>query len=239
MPIEWSINTYKTLPSTQDTLKDMLKENATLPEGYVVLTDKQTNGYGRHGRAWGGDVGNLYMSFLLRPSQTLANPAQIALISGLALTQTIENNIKSTEELILKWPNDVLISNQKCAGILIEGVDDGFIVGIGVNIISASLDHATHLNAHSETEIKHNVFYRQFFDMLDQFYTDWLNKGFASFRDMFINRTYPKGTHIGVNINRHRVTGKFDNIDKDGSLILLCDETGDLRKITSGDVFLM
>ena len=97
MPIEWSINTYKTLPSTQDTLKDMLKENATLPEGYVVLTDKQTNGYGRHGRAWGGDVGNLYMSFLLRPSQTLANPAQIALISGLALTQTIENNIKSTE----------------------------------------------------------------------------------------------------------------------------------------------
>ncbi len=239
MPIEWSINTYKTLPSTQDTLKDMLKENATLAEGYVVLTDQQTNGYGRHGRAWKGGTGNLYMSFLLRPPQTLDNPAQIALICGLALSQTIENNIKSTERLILKWPNDVLINNQKCAGILIERIDDGFIVGIGVNIANVSFDHATHLNAHRESEIEYNVFYRQFFGVLDKFYLDWLNKGFASFRDMFINRTYPKGTHIGVNIDRHRVTGKFDDIDKDGSLILLCDETRDLRKITSGDVFLM
>ncbi len=239
MPIEWSINTYKTLPSTQDTLKDMLKENVTLAEGYVVLTDQQTNGYGRHGRAWKGGTGNLYMSFLLRPPQTLDNPAQIALICGLVLAQTIENNIKSTEGLILKWPNDILINNKKCAGILIEGVDDGFIVGMGVNINSKPFDDASYINEYTNSTMTVETFCWAFFQIFDEFYTDWLNKGFSSFRDMFINRTYPKGTHIGVNIDKHRVTGKFDDIDKDGNLILLCDDTGNLRKITSGDVFLM
>lgn len=239
MSIEWSINTHKSLPSTQDALKRSVHETPDLQEGYAVLAEEQTNGYGRHGRTWKGAEGNLYLSFLLRPSKTIVKPAQIALVCGLALAQAIRNSTARFDDLILKWPNDILINNKKCAGILIEGVDDGFIVGMGVNINSKPFDDASYVNEYTNSTMTVETFCWAFLEIFDEFYTDWLNKGFSSFRDMFITRTYPKGTHIGVNIDKHRVTGKFDDIDKDGSLILLCDETGNLRKITSGDVFLM
>ena len=49
---------------------------------------------------------------------------------------------KTDAKVTLKWPNDVLIDEQKVAGVLIEiGTDaqnnNFFLVGIGINVISA------------------------------------------------------------------------------------------------------
>ncbi len=37
-------------------------------------------------------------------------------------------------DLVLKWPNDMLVGRAKLAGILLEREGDAIIVGIGVNI---------------------------------------------------------------------------------------------------------
>jgi BirA family biotin operon repressor/biotin-[acetyl-CoA-carboxylase] ligase len=47
-------------------------------------------------------------------------------------------------DLDIKWPNDVLISGKKCAGILLEalptdGNDQAVIVGIGINVHQGSV----------------------------------------------------------------------------------------------------
>jgi BirA family biotin operon repressor/biotin-[acetyl-CoA-carboxylase] ligase len=38
---------------------------------------------------------------------------------------------------MLKWPNDVLVSGAKMAGILLERSGDAVVVGIGVNLAQA------------------------------------------------------------------------------------------------------
>lgn len=104
-------------------------------EGVVVLTDSQTAGKGRQGRRWVDVSGcNVLSSTLLRP---LFQPYLLVMVASLAVVGAINDTtgIAAT----IKWPNDVLIGDQKVAGILIETSHDQSgtlvaILGIGVNV---------------------------------------------------------------------------------------------------------
>ena len=54
----------------------------------------------------------------------------------------------------VKWPNDLIVNDQKLGGILSESRDSGFIVGIGINISQSSaelpIQNATSLSTHLE-----------------------------------------------------------------------------------------
>lgn len=104
-------------------------------EGVVVLTDSQTAGKGRLGRHWFDRSGyNALSSTILRPSFP---PYLLVMIASLAVVEAIAEigGVAAT----IKWPNDVLIDDQKVAGILIETSHDRAgqlvaIIGIGVNV---------------------------------------------------------------------------------------------------------
>lgn len=104
-------------------------------EGVVVLTDSQTAGKGRQGRHWVDRAGhNAISSTILRPDFP---PHLLVMAGALAVVAAIKETcgIAAT----IKWPNDVLIGEQKVAGILIETSTDRMgrlvaVVGIGANI---------------------------------------------------------------------------------------------------------
>ncbi len=245
MSVEWAVSQYEILPSTQDKLKEDLFSNSNLQEGSVVCTDIQTKGYGRHGRKWKEGQGNLYFSYLLRPEKDRNFCSQLSLIVGISLIEVIKSYI--SDGVVLKWPNDILIDNKKCAGILVEAIDiehenyPAIIVGIGVNISNAPLEISTYLNKHVNEckNISIEQFQKQFFEFFDTNYSKWKELGFEAFKSSFIEYTYPKGSKIGVKIAENKITGEFIDIDNDGNLELLCNKTEKIRKITSGDVFLM
>jgi BirA family transcriptional regulator, biotin operon repressor / biotin---[acetyl-CoA-carboxylase] ligase len=120
--------------STSDVARDAATRG--LPEGVVVIADEQTSGRGQRGRRWLAPAGeNLLLSVLLRPQVA---PADTFLLSALTAS-AVATAIKSTTGLrpMLKWPNDVLASNRKVAGILVEtsisDLVDIAVVGIGLN----------------------------------------------------------------------------------------------------------
>ena len=84
------------------------------------MARRQTQGRGRSGRQWASEPGNLYASLL----QALACPPavvhQLSLLAGVAVIDAIAAAAGDTRiaGLRLKWPNDVLIGEAKCAGIL-------------------------------------------------------------------------------------------------------------------------
>lgn len=104
-------------------------------EGLVVLADSQTAGKGRHGRRWVGTPGcNILSSTFLLPQFP---PHLLVMIASLAVVDAIAQvcNVQAT----IKWPNDVLIEDQKICGILIETSHDAngrlvAILGIGINV---------------------------------------------------------------------------------------------------------
>jgi len=114
-------------------------------EGLVILTDSQTAGKGRRGRRWVDVPGcNVLMSILFRP---LFPPHILVMITSLAVVDAIADICQVSATI--KWPNDVLIEDQKVAGILIETSHDSSgrmvaVAGIGVNVNGSIEELAKH-----------------------------------------------------------------------------------------------
>ena len=245
MPINWNISSYTTLPSTQDKLRKILDETPHLNEGFAICAEEQSSGRARHGRKWEDGKGNLFISFLLRPEKDRSFCSQLSLIVGISLVEVIKDQINLNCNIILKWPNDVLLYNKKCAGILLEAMDieqqeyPVIIVGVGVNISSAPIEMSACLNGYMNDLIVIDRFKASFFSIFENNYQRWKKFGFKVFKSCFLDYTYPKGSRIGVKIAKNSITGEFIDIDEVGNLKLLCDRTQKVRKISSGDVFLI
>jgi BirA family biotin operon repressor/biotin-[acetyl-CoA-carboxylase] ligase len=134
--------TLRWVEQTGSTNADLAKlaESGT-GEWTVLVADCQTSGRGRHARGWASPEGGLYVSILLKPPETDSPITLIPLTIGLALHTALLRLAKAKSinlKLHLKWPNDVMVSEGKLAGILCESslVKEGWrvIAGVGVNI---------------------------------------------------------------------------------------------------------
>lgn len=105
---------------------------------FFLTAVRQTAGRGRLGRAWfGEDVGNLYLTFGLRPQVPPARLSGFTLWLGFCLCRHLADYCKTP--LRIKWPNDLVCEGRKLAGILTEMHSEsdtvqGLAFGIGLNI---------------------------------------------------------------------------------------------------------
>lgn len=100
------------------------------PDGLVVVADHQTRGRGRLDRAWEDRPGrSLLMSALV--GGAFPRPTLVPLAAGVAVADALA---ELEARPALKWPNDVLVGEHKCGGILVERVDETVVIGIGVNV---------------------------------------------------------------------------------------------------------
>lgn len=234
MTLNWSIQPYDSVTSTQDVLKDAATDGAD--EGLVVQAGEQTRGRGRHGRVWTSEPGNLYMSILLRPDCEAALVGELALLAGVAIAEAMAPDLANTDVLRLKWPNDVLLDGRKCAGLLLESdIDSGgritwLALGMGVNIAHAPEGGAV-MQAASVDALRDRIL-----DTLGRLYRTWQGDGFAPIRTAWLGYSFPKGTDMSVKSPSGRIEGKFESIDDSGNLLIRVGEAGDLRTITAGDV---
>jgi BirA family biotin operon repressor/biotin-[acetyl-CoA-carboxylase] ligase len=108
------------------------------PEGAVFLAEEQTAGRGRSGHSWHSEPGNgIYCSFLLRPPISPADALWLSLIAGVA----VQDAVREITGLLpdIRWPNDLLLSEKKFAGILTEMSSETTrvqhaVIGVGINV---------------------------------------------------------------------------------------------------------
>ena len=113
-----------------------------MSEGSSVSSKNQIKGHGRRNRVWNDYQESYAGSWLLFDSIPKLSPGVMQILVGLSVIETINCLTKNSVEIILKWPNDVLVSFggewRKVSGILIEskssGDDNVIVAGIGINI---------------------------------------------------------------------------------------------------------
>lgn len=136
------------IESTNSEAIELARKGA--PGGTLVYTEEQTAGKGRSGRVWLSSAGKgLYFTLILRPKQPLqfwpllTHVASVALVETLKDFHTLLKVIPHPLDLDIKWPNDVLISGKKCAGILLEMIAENnnpaAAIGIGINVRKGSV----------------------------------------------------------------------------------------------------
>jgi BirA family biotin operon repressor/biotin-[acetyl-CoA-carboxylase] ligase len=209
-----------------------------------IMARRQTQGRGRSGRSWVSEPGNLYASLLQRLDCPPSVVQQLSLLAGVAVIDAIAAAGSPISQLRLKWPNDVLIGDAKCAGILPEAQSGAAgsaiiaVIGIGINLAWCPEIFgraATHLGRHGvtvtpETMLEHVA------AAIERWLAIWdRGIGFAAVRAAWRQRGGPPGEPLTVDTGREKISGQFLDLAEDGALIL-CDSSGVRRRLTYGEV---
>jgi BirA family biotin operon repressor/biotin-[acetyl-CoA-carboxylase] ligase len=231
--VEWP----EELVSTSDRLKSLARAGA--PEWTAVLAERQTGGRGREGRAWASPAGGLYLSVLLRP--LFAEVGLLPLAAGVA-----EAAEKLGVRAELKWPNDVLASGRKLAGILSEAASgpagvEWVAIGIGVNV---TLDPAalppelsgsvTSLRAEGAPDTPVPAVAAAVLDRLAVCY-DALAESPGRVVSAWRSRSAPWwGGRVEIRTGEGPLEGRLVDVDVDGALVI--EVEGQRRRLLSGEV---
>jgi len=133
---------YSKLPSTNDEATRLVRQLRP-PEYSIIIAEEQTAGRGQHRNAWLSEPGaNLTCSFILYPRY---NKPERAFLLNMAIALATADCIRMLCEGLpalqpaIKWPNDILCSDLKVAGILLENIWQGqrwdaCVAGVGINV---------------------------------------------------------------------------------------------------------
>jgi BirA family biotin operon repressor/biotin-[acetyl-CoA-carboxylase] ligase len=200
------------------------------PEGTLVVAETQSSGRGRWGRAWEGAAGkSLLFSLLLRPGE--GELSQLSAVFGVALAEACGMGE-------LKWPNDLLFSGRKAAGVLIEGNKDALVLGIGLNVNQLAADFpeelratATSLRMELGRELGREEVLARVLASCEKRYQMWRQGAFQEIRDAWTKRA----SYLGQRVRAGKVEGTLIGLNEDGSLAIQGSEG--IEKLVSGEVF--
>lgn len=232
------------LPSTNSYLMQNMQAHQ---HGTCVVANLQTQGRGRRGRSWQASLGaSLTFSLLWRFQRGASALSGLSLVVGVALIRALHS--LGIDKAKLKWPNDVLVKNEKLAGILIElqGDMEGAstaVIGVGINLklpesVKQQIDQpSTDIASISPEPINPNLLLASLLSHLHEVLTLFEQSGFSGFRDEWMQQhiyqqqpvrmLMPDGSeHHGIVIG----------IAADGSLLL--ETTSGEQRFISGEVSL-
>jgi BirA family transcriptional regulator, biotin operon repressor / biotin---[acetyl-CoA-carboxylase] ligase len=241
LPSFYRLVAHERIVSTSDEAKRLAAESA--PAGTLAWARTQTAGRGRQGRGWVSPAGNFYASLILRPAVPVAIAAQLGFVAALAVAEACRA-LAPEAAISLKWPNDVLMTGRKLAGLLLEsqsradGMLDWLVVGIGINLATYPVEveyPATALaatGADAEPEAMLGALAATFL----AWYERWRDGvGFATIRTEWLAQAQGLNQPIRVRLSGETRQGVFAGLDTDGALLL---DTGTGRqRIAAGEVF--
>jgi BirA family biotin operon repressor/biotin-[acetyl-CoA-carboxylase] ligase len=210
-----------------------------------IMARRQTAGRGRGDRRWASAPGNLHASLLTELACAPAVVPQLALLAGVATLDAIRQAVRSGPAgLRLKWPNDVLIGQAKCAGILAETLSGPHavtaVIGVGINLAWHPADlgrAATHLAEHGPP-VAPEAMLGHLAETVQHWLAAWhCGADFATIRRAWLERAGPAGEPCSVDTGAERIAGAFVDLDPQGGLVMQ-DCQGRHRTVTFGDVAL-
>jgi BirA family biotin operon repressor/biotin-[acetyl-CoA-carboxylase] ligase len=237
MPILW----FDEIDSTNAQARRQAKTGETGPLWLCART--QTAGVGRRGRSWTSEPGNLFATLLTSTDRPAAEAAQLSFVAALAVCDFARAYLPP-ELVRVKWPNDVMIGDDKACGILVESgrwADGGLWLAIGIGV---NLAHAPKNTERPATAFARHMVIpptpEQAMDGLAAAFDDWWGVweqgGFALIADAWTARAYRLGEPCIARLALETVSGVAEGLDADGSLRLRLPD-GSTRRITAGEVF--
>ncbi|MEO6884649.1 MAG: biotin--[acetyl-CoA-carboxylase] ligase [Bacteroidia bacterium] len=219
--------------STNSYATELLHAN-TPAEGLVIFTKNQTNGKGQRGNKWLSEpLSNLTFSIVLYPhflkaEQQFILTKTIALgvadfMSDLLLKEGISDEVK------IKWPNDIFVGNKKIAGILIENslrneTISNSVVGIGINLnqtfFGKDAPNAISVKILTNTTQNLNTCLKNIFSNIEKRYLQLRFSKINILEKDFLAKLYKYDEWSFFMIKNEKTKGRITGIAASGKLIL-------------------
>lgn len=106
-------------------------------EEFTLAALRQNKGRGRQNKIWESPEGGIWATRVLYPECSTLRTQLYVMAAAAALARVLKN--LQIQQVSVKWPNDVLVSGQKIAGILGETLTSGdrisrMALGLGMNV---------------------------------------------------------------------------------------------------------
>ena len=206
--------------------------------GSIILAETQKEGRGRLSRSWASPPGGIWMSLVLRPNIPLSRVYRINMAASVSICRAISDKLGL--EAGIKWPNDILIQEQKLCGILTElGAQmdrlDYAVVGVGLNANNdpaafPSQWRSTSLAARLGKSIDRCALIAAILNEMEQALDDMESH---ELYEQWRSRSLTLGKRVRISSAEGDLTGQVLDLDRDGALIL--EQGGDRRRILAGD----
>jgi BirA family biotin operon repressor/biotin-[acetyl-CoA-carboxylase] ligase len=237
-PIVWSVEHFDEIDSTNSSLAKRV--NAVLAEGLVVMADYQSSGRGRLDRQWSSPPrASLLCSILLRP-QLEADRLQLV-VAAVALAARAALVRLCGVRPQLKWPNDLVVGENKLGGLLAEVVaterDLAVVVGLGVNLTFPGPEDAKSTSVQVESGL--TIAPRALLDIvLEELETRRAqldsDDGQRALRTEYERASATIGQTVRVEQLSGTITGRAKGVDAAGQLLV--EVEGVVLSLGAGDV---
>lgn len=222
--------------STNTYALELCKNNTKLHQT-VVIANEQTNGRGRFNNIWQSKAGkDLTLSLILEPKKPVILWPRLGFMASLCLAKSLTTFLPHNHTISLKWPNDLLINNKKCAGFLAEVSADkkAIVIGLGLNVnsnfekssnrcsLKDCLDSTLNIQDILNSWLNELVMQQHYLESCTINTIAWNN--YASFMNrLIVLKTSAFETKLGI----------FKGISQEGYIILK-KENGKVEKIANG-----
>jgi BirA family biotin operon repressor/biotin-[acetyl-CoA-carboxylase] ligase len=244
------IGDLEVLGETDSTNARLVSAAPPLPgQTRVCLAEYQTSGRGRRGRRWLSSLGTgVCLSLAWQFQQPDREISALGLIAGLNVRATLL--AAGADDVMLKWPNDLVVGERKLGGILVEMRAEGngpahVVIGVGINhrltaadfkrIESAGGLAATDLTQHRATGLPpRNELAGQLIAGLVDGLASFSAAGARGLTAAWRAADALEGQRIAVEMGGETLVGMAAGIDEDGALLL--NQAGAVSRVTAGDV---
>lgn len=225
---------------TESTNKYARESVARQSTATLITTDHQTAGRGQRGNSWESEAGKNLLFTLSLPTRGIAASQQFALseLISVALCDVLS---EYTEDIRIKWPNDIYYKDKKLCGILIEHDLEGAhltrsLIGVGLNVnqshftsdapnpisLSQILGHEVEREALLEAIIDH------FMELYTQYTSSTPTLSRATLHEHYTRLLYRRDIPAPYADAQGPFTATLCTVEPDGRLILK-DQQGRLR----------
>lgn len=128
---------FEEIDSTQKEAMRLINKKE-ITNGTIIISKKQTDGVGTHGRKWiTENNGNIAMTIVLFPKCNISKFKNLTVMVAKCIVETIKKLYKINLEI--KEPNDIMYNNLKLGGILTQcktnkEIVKQLVIGIGFNV---------------------------------------------------------------------------------------------------------
>ncbi len=252
------MNRVEVLKSIDSTNSELIRRAVAGAEnGQVIISDEQTGGKGRKGRAFSSPKNmGIYFSYLFRPSVELKKQiiseesdyiwASLTSWTAVAASDAIEKSCGVRPGI--KWVNDLYMNGHKIAGILTqmntsaESRDiESIVIGIGINVREEREDFAEEIREKAGSlftgtgkKIHRAVLAAELIRAFDKMIADW-PKEKKLYHKKYSEGSIVMGRNITISTDTYEKDVKAIGIDEDFALITE-SKAGEINHIISGDV---
>ena len=224
---------FKEINSTNTYLKENYSNYENLT---IVSAEHQTNGKGRFNRKW-IDNDDLLFSILIK--ENLVKITDYSLLIAKSIFNVLS---KYMDNLSIKWPNDIMVNDNKICGILLEAVSttkiECVVLGVGINVNTTIFSEDLLLKATSmknilNRNINKEELLAEIMICFEKDYNEYIN-GNKDFISVINNNFYLKDKEVSFNYNNVIYSGKALGINEYGEILNKVED--EIMNIYAGEV---